>query len=135
MERPNTTQRVIDQFSKLLDAQDIKGFEKYGETIDEAQIDDEGKPYDWKLMALEETADLQKYLVKEIQRLENDNLDLIKIVSTIMANHNCQNNRKTIFEWSSRNECQEPYEDICEICGDVLHQYGPVSQKKGGMRI
>jgi chromosome segregation ATPase len=65
--RPKTTQAVIDGFSKLLDAQDDKGIKKYGTTIDEA----EDAEYDWRIMALEETADLQKYLVKEIKRLEN----------------------------------------------------------------
>jgi chromosome segregation ATPase len=63
--RPKTTQAVIDGFSKLLDAQDNKGIKKYGTTIDEA----EDKNYDWRIMALEETADLQKYLVKEINKL------------------------------------------------------------------
>jgi chromosome segregation ATPase len=65
--RPKTTQAVIDGFAKILDAQDDKGIKKYGTTMDEA-IDEN---YDWRIMALEETADLQKYLVKEIKRLEN----------------------------------------------------------------
>jgi chromosome segregation ATPase len=45
--------------------------EKYldatGKTIDEANNND----YNWELMALEETADLQKYLVRRIKQLEN----------------------------------------------------------------
>lgn len=61
--RPMTSQIVIKEFSKIIDAQDKKGIEKYGKTIDEAVN------YDWELMALEEAADLQKYLVKEIVRL------------------------------------------------------------------
>lgn len=61
--RPLTSQIVIDEFSKIIDSQDKKGIEKYGKTIDEAVN------YDWELMALEEAADLQKYLVKEIIKL------------------------------------------------------------------
>lgn len=61
--RPMTSQIVIKEFSKIIDAQDQKGIEKYGKTIDDAVN------YDWELMALEEAADLQKYLVKEIVKL------------------------------------------------------------------
>lgn len=46
MQRPAITQRVIDTFAKVLDDQDVKGIEKYKQTIDEAE------GYDWKLMAL-----------------------------------------------------------------------------------
>jgi len=63
---------VIDEFSKIIDMQDHKGIDKYGRTIDEAKDSD----YDWKLMALEETADLQKYLVKRIKELEKENARL-----------------------------------------------------------
>ena len=61
--RPETTQRVIDIFTRVLDQQDEKGFKKYGVTIDDAI------GYDWNEMALEEAADLVKYLVKENKRL------------------------------------------------------------------
>ncbi|WHY76249.1 hypothetical protein QNH20_19280 [Neobacillus sp. WH10] len=64
MQRPKTSQKVIDEFTKIIDSQDAKGLEKYGVTIDEAN------GYNWSLMALEETADLQKYLVKRIEELE-----------------------------------------------------------------
>jgi hypothetical protein len=69
--RPKTTQAVIDGFAKLLDAQDDKGIKKYGTTIDEAEVDENGEPYDWRLMAMEELCDYSKYQVKEIVRLEN----------------------------------------------------------------
>jgi hypothetical protein len=65
-ERPQVSQIVIDEFTKLIDSQDVKGFAKYNETIDDAP----DEKYDWKLMALEESADLQKYLVKRIAELE-----------------------------------------------------------------
>lgn len=68
MERPLTSQIVIDEFAKIVDAQDIKGFKKYGTTIDEAR----DKNYNWELMALEETADLQKYLVRRIMQQEEE---------------------------------------------------------------
>jgi hypothetical protein len=66
MQRPLTSQIVIDEFAKIVDSQDRKGFKKYGTTIDNA--DDE--KYNWELMALEETADLQKYLVRQITQLK-----------------------------------------------------------------
>lgn len=66
MNRPVTSQIVINEFAKIVDSQDLKGYQKYGESIDEAA----DEKYDWKLMALEESADLQKYLVKRIAELE-----------------------------------------------------------------
>jgi hypothetical protein len=74
MPRPKTSQMVIDEFTKIVDYQDVKGFEKYGKSIDEANDDD----YSWPIMALEEAADLQKYLVKEIQKLQINNEFLLK---------------------------------------------------------
>jgi hypothetical protein len=69
MERPKTSQFVIDEFAKIIDSQDDKGFEKYGKSIDDANDSD----YNWELMALEETADLQKYLVRRIVELNKQN--------------------------------------------------------------
>jgi regulator of replication initiation timing len=69
MERPKTSQFVINEFAKIIDSQDEKGYEKYGKSIDEA-IDAD---YNWELMALEETADLQKYLVRRIAELKKEN--------------------------------------------------------------
>lgn len=68
MKRPLTSQLVIDEFAKIVAAQDIKGFKKYGTTIDEASDTN----YNWELMALEETADLQKYLVRRIMQQEDE---------------------------------------------------------------
>lgn len=70
--RPLVSQTVISEFARIIDAQDEKGIKKYGTTIDEARDSE----YDWKLMALEETADLQKYLVKRIKELEKENRNL-----------------------------------------------------------
>lgn len=72
MQRPAITQRVIDTFAKVLDDQDVKGIEKYKQTIDEAE------GYDWKLMALEEAADLVKYLMKELQKQKTKKLAKLK---------------------------------------------------------
>lgn len=66
--RPKISQMVIDKFSDIVDQQDNKGWKKYGTTIDDA--DDVN--YDWKLMALEESADLVKYLIKENNRLQKN---------------------------------------------------------------
>ena len=65
MPRPLVTQKVIDTFASVLDAQDEKGLEKYGVSIDEAKHEE----YDWNVMALEEVADFTKYMVKENQKL------------------------------------------------------------------
>ena len=80
MKRPLVSQTVIDEFSKIIDAQDKKGFEKYGRTIDDA-IDEE---YNWELMALEETADLQEYLVRRIAELQSDN-KLLKLETQLLT--------------------------------------------------
>lgn len=66
--RPQISEIVISEFTKIIDSQDSKRIEKYGKSIDEAS----NKDYDWKLMALEEAADLQKYLVKEIVKLRSE---------------------------------------------------------------
>ncbi|ADM70880.1 hypothetical protein GMA19_03076 [Paenibacillus polymyxa E681] len=58
VDRPEVTRRIIE----LLDKQNEKGLKKYGTTID--QVSD--KSYDWKLMALQEAADLIQYLQKEV---------------------------------------------------------------------
>ena len=68
-----TSEIVIKEFSKIIDSQEQKGIEKYGKTIDEA------KNYDWKLMALEEAADLQKYLIKEIIKLKAE-IERLKVI-------------------------------------------------------
>lgn len=62
--RPETTQKVLETIAKVLDDQDVKGMQKYGESVDQAQ------GYDWKLEALQELADCVKYQQREIERLE-----------------------------------------------------------------
>jgi len=63
MIRPDVSREVIMRFVSIVDEQDRKGMNKYGETIDTAE------GYDWNVMALEESVDLNKYLVKENRRL------------------------------------------------------------------
>lgn len=78
-QRPKSSQAAIDGFTEIIDAQDEKGFEKYGVSLDQANDDD----YDWKLMALEEAADLQKYLIMRIFELEKEVARLKAIISAI----------------------------------------------------
>jgi cell division protein FtsB len=66
LDRPAVSQMVINEFTKLIDLQDVKGIAKYNKTIDEANNAD----YNWMEMAGEELADMFKYLVKEIIRLK-----------------------------------------------------------------
>ena len=97
--RPKTTQIVIDEFTKLLDSQDDKGLMKYGTSIDSAELDENGEPYDWPLMAMEELADFSKYQVKEIKRLENRvkrlQSELEKTMHTIFEN--CNLRKQIVF--------------------------------------
>lgn len=79
MERPMVSQMVIDAFANIVDKQDQKGIKKYNMTIDEAADQD----YDWNEMALEEGADLYKYLVKENMKLRKENAGLKKIIDKI----------------------------------------------------
>lgn len=65
IERPETSQIVIDGLTSVVDGQDLKGIVKYNETIDEAK----DVNYNWELMGLEESVDLNKYLVKRIKQL------------------------------------------------------------------
>ncbi|CEG29591.1 hypothetical protein [Bacillus sp. B-jedd] len=90
--RPVTSQTVIEEFSKIIDSQDEKGMQKYGESIDSAE------GYDWKLMALEETADLQKYLVKEIRRLEGEKTYLERRNDQLIKRVMELKKRQTFFE-------------------------------------
>jgi len=64
--RPETSQIVIDEFTKIVDSQDDKGYLKYKTTIDEAKDEN----YNWELMAIEEAVDMSKYFVKRIKELE-----------------------------------------------------------------
>lgn len=82
MIRPEVSQIVIDEFTKIIDSQDDKGIQKYGRTIDDAKDGD----YSWMEMASEEIADMFKYLVKEIIRLRKE---------TKTINHLCQEAYKT----------------------------------------
>jgi hypothetical protein len=70
---------VIDTFAKVVDGQDEKGFEKYKMSIDDAQ----DEKYDWKLMALEEAADLAKYQQREILKLQKQLADYDRCVQKL----------------------------------------------------
>lgn len=103
MERPEITQRVIQAFADVLDRQDTKGVEKYGENIDAAS----DVMYDWNLMALEECADLFKYLVKENQRLQKEVQELLTLdVYICIGNH----------EFAVKED-EEP--DVCPFCQEA----------------
>lgn len=66
MIRPDVSRELIMRFVSVVDKQDRKGMRKYGKTIDDAT------DYDWNLMALEESVDLNKYLIKENRRLRDE---------------------------------------------------------------
>jgi hypothetical protein len=70
--RPLVSQIVIDEYSKVVDSQDDKGLEKYNRTIDDASDEE----YNWELMAIEESVDLNKYLVRRIMQLKKEIMQL-----------------------------------------------------------
>lgn len=100
----------------------LKGAEKYPEPFN---------PFSWTPEQLiqhfmQENVDQSHYafgLYQQIQKLTEDNIALIKWKTHILNNHNCQNNRKTFFEWDSQRDQEEPLIDKCTICGKELHQY------------
>lgn len=57
---------IRKMINEVLDQQDKKGMETYGQTL--ADCDD--KAYDWQNMALQELADGMQYLAKENLRLQ-----------------------------------------------------------------
>lgn len=72
MNRPKTSQKIIDLFSQIVDSQDGKGIQKYGVTIDDAKDSE----WEWNRMALEEAIDGMKYLAKENRKLLEENRKL-----------------------------------------------------------
>jgi hypothetical protein len=73
MKRPKISEMVLGVISTLIDSQDEKGMKKYGESIDDAQFDEDGNEYDWNVMALEEMVDGMKYMMKENEKLRKNN--------------------------------------------------------------
>jgi hypothetical protein len=73
VKRPKISEMVLGVISTLIDSQDWKGISKYGKTIDDAQVDEYGNPYDWNVMALEEMVDGMKYMMKENEKLRKNN--------------------------------------------------------------
>lgn len=76
-EKSHITNQVIKEFAKICIAQDEKGHKRYGKLLDDTNDDD----YNWQLMALEESADLIKYMVRENMKLKKENERLKKIIS------------------------------------------------------
>jgi ketol-acid reductoisomerase len=104
-----TSQIVIDKFASIIDSQDEKGIKKYGISIDEAS----NLQYNWELMALEETADLQKYLVKQIMRLKSENRFKSKWINELQVNNDELLHRIKLLEEDSIEEWKKPeYMDL-----------------------
>ncbi|MRX70867.1 hypothetical protein GJU40_01630 [Bacillus lacus] len=119
MKRPKVSQTVIDEFSRIVDLQDQKGFEKYGVSIDDAQDEN----YSWELMALEETADLQKYLVKRIQQLTKQNRELRlgqrRILMNKLMNENLRLEQQNKELAAERNKYKQAYNALRD---KIIHQ-------------
>ena len=65
----NIKDKIIQDITNQIDKQNEKGFEKYGETIDQAR--DNG--HNWQNMLNEELIDGLQYANKEIKRLNEQN--------------------------------------------------------------
>jgi hypothetical protein len=75
-------QRII----RILDAQEKKGIETYGETLEDADIDPKtGNPYNWDLMALEELIDALQYQIKQNLLLEDELVQANGIIHELEA--------------------------------------------------
>lgn len=72
-------QRIID----ILDRQEKKGFATYGRSLENAHFDENGEPYDWNLMALEELVDALQYMIKENLALEHEIEEAHHIISEL----------------------------------------------------
>jgi len=62
-------ERVVGIISTLIDERNDKGFETYKETLDDAPFEN----YDWNMMVIEELLDGMQYMVKENERLREEN--------------------------------------------------------------
>jgi hypothetical protein len=71
--------RIIE----LLDAQERKGIQTYGKTLEDAHYDDDGVPYDWNTMALEELVDALQYQIKQNLFLEHENEQAHQIIAEL----------------------------------------------------
>jgi hypothetical protein len=76
MKRTKITDIVLGVIANLMDSQDVKGFKKYGKTLDVVPLD----AYDWDLMAMEEMVDGLKYLMMENIRLKEENKQLWRML-------------------------------------------------------
>jgi hypothetical protein len=63
---------VREKLIELLDRQTEKGLKKYGTTIDEAYVDENGDEYDWGMMIAEELIDGIQYSIKKVEELERE---------------------------------------------------------------
>lgn len=75
---PKVSMRVLEIIEQTMVNQNEKGLKKYGTTIDEAKHSD----YDWNVMVIEELVDGIQYVVKENERLKEEN-ELLKKGITI----------------------------------------------------
>jgi predicted nuclease with TOPRIM domain len=130
MIRPIVSQIVIDEFTKIIDSQDTKGLEKYGTTIDQAA----NAHYNWELMALEETADLQKYLVKRIMQLSSELTkakerikELEEKTATVFEDENQLNYKKKLAEFMQQINPKPTIEQIEKIKQNYIK-----NREKGG---
>lgn len=90
----------------LLDAQERKGIATYGKTLEDAETDEDGVPYDWNAMALEELVDALQYMIKQNLLLEHENDEAHRIIAELDADlDNCDHKvREMLYNSGERWE-------------------------------
>lgn len=85
----NFFQRVINKFSETAFNQEQKGVKKYGKELNPHNLDADGNPYDWLMMAEEEIVDGFKYLLAEREKRDKLLKDINEMVDRIdlVASH------------------------------------------------
>ena len=75
---------IKDEIISLLDKQNEKGMEKYGQSLDECPLN----AYDWNIMIQEELIDALQYALKENKRLQAYKEAAAAIANLSMVHHN-----------------------------------------------
>lgn len=69
--------KVLDTVETMINKQNKKGMETYGQSLDDCPVDD----YDWQVMISEELIDALQYQQKEISRLNDENKKLRELLN------------------------------------------------------
>lgn len=74
-------QKVLNTVSKIIDSQNEKGLQKYGESLDECDLN----KHDWNLMIIEELIDALQYQQKEINRIKQNSSMSLDVLTDLIV--------------------------------------------------